>query len=139
MRGVELVADDDDDDDDDAPAPACRVCREGYASRPTELLGVYAYCVEIGLSGSGASGASGGMRWPPSARREKTFSTVSHFNAIHFSCHDAARRADAALKTPKREWEGASLRNGETLANNLLPLAAGSHCRVQTDTVVAAA
>jgi E3 ubiquitin-protein ligase UBR4 len=139
MRGVELVADDDDDDDDDAPAPACRVCREGYASRPTELLGVYAYCVEIGASSSGDSGASGGMRWPPSQRREKTFSTVSHFNAIHFSCHDAARRADAALKTPKREWEGASLRNGETLANNLLPLAAGSHCRVQTDTVVAAA
>jgi E3 ubiquitin-protein ligase UBR4 len=131
MRGVELEVADDDDDDDDAPAPACRVCREGYASRPAELLGVYAFCAET-RTRSDASPSLGG-------RREKTFSSVSHFNAIHFSCHDAARRADAALKTPKREWEGASLRNGETLANNLLPLAAGRHCAVPADALAAAA
>lgn len=28
----------------------------------------------------------------------------------------------AGLRAPKREWEGATLRNGETLCNNLLPL-----------------
>lgn len=30
----------------------------------------------------------------------------------------------AGLRAPKREWEGATLRNGETLCNNLLPLRA---------------
>lgn len=50
---------------------------------------------------------------------------VSHFNLIHSSCHQAARQADSALRAPKREWEGATLRNGETLCNNLLPLKAG--------------
>ena len=134
MRGVELELAEEEEEDDDAPAPACRVCREGYASRPAELLGVYAFCAEVRtrskVSGPGAS---------ITKRREKTFSSVSHFNAIHFSCHDAARRADAALKTPKSEWEGASLRNGETLANNLLPLAAGRHCAVSADALAAAA
>lgn len=52
------------------------------------------------------------------------YSTVSHFNAIHLSCHQAARRADAGLKTPKKEWEGAAVRNNETLCNNLLPMRA---------------
>lgn len=51
--------------------------------------------------------------------------TVSHFNLIHNSCHHSARKADSALRAPKREWEGATLRNGETLCNNLLPLKAG--------------
>lgn len=48
--------------------------------------------------------------------------TVSHFNLIHVVCHAAARRADSALRAPKREWEGATLRNGGTLVNNLLPI-----------------
>ena len=52
--------------------------------------------------------------------------TVSHFSLIHVACHQAARRADAALRHPKREWEGATLRNGETLCNNLVPVRGGS-------------
>ena len=48
--------------------------------------------------------------------------TVSHFNLIHLSCHGAARRADSNLRVSKREWEGATLRNGGTLTNNLLPV-----------------
>jgi E3 ubiquitin-protein ligase UBR4 len=40
----------------------------------------------------------------------------------NLACHAAARRADIALRTPKREWEGAALRNSETLCNNLLPI-----------------
>ena len=48
--------------------------------------------------------------------------TVTHFNLIHINCHAAARRADSALRVPKREWEGATLRNGGTLTNNLLPV-----------------
>lgn len=51
--------------------------------------------------------------------------TVSHFSLIHVACHQAARRADAALRHPKREWEGATLRNGETLCNNLVPVRGG--------------
>ena len=60
---------------------------------------------------------------------------VSHFNLIHTSCHQAARVADSGLRAPKREWEGATLRNGETLCNNLLPLKAAG----VSDTVHAAA
>lgn len=30
----------------------------------------------------------------------------------------------AGLRVPKREWDGAMLRNGETFCNNLLPLKA---------------
>jgi hypothetical protein len=133
MRGVELVGDDEDDDDDDACAPACRVCREGYASKPTELLGVYVFCIQVRDFGSRKSSLTSGSRM-----HGKQVSTVSHFNAIHFSCHERARAADAALSKPKREWEGASLRNGETFANNLLPLPAGAQCAVSIDAVVAA-
>ena len=61
--------------------------------------------------------------------------SVSHFNLIHSSCHQAARQADSALRAPKREWEGATLRNGETLCNNLLPLKAAE----VSDTLHAAA
>ena len=35
-------------------------------------------------------------------------STVSHFNAIHISCHLQAKRADVNRRPPKREWEGAA-------------------------------
>ncbi|KAL0043194.1 hypothetical protein WJX82_003929 [Trebouxia sp. C0006] len=41
--------------------------------------------------------------------------SVSHFNLIHSSCHQAARQAASALRAPKQEWERAALRNGETL------------------------
>lgn len=61
--------------------------------------------------------------------------SVSHFNLIHSSCHQAAKQADAGLRVPKREWEGATLRNGETLCNNLLPLKAAG----VSDTLHAAA
>ena len=50
------------------------------------------------------------------------FTCVSHFNAIHVSCHAAARRADGALRPPKREWDGAATRNHGTRCNALLPL-----------------
>jgi E3 ubiquitin-protein ligase UBR4 len=55
-------------------------------------------------------------------RSEWVYTTVSHFNVIHFQCHQEAKRADASLKNPKKEWEGATLRNSETLCNNLFPL-----------------
>ncbi|KAG5399265.1 hypothetical protein IGI04_021079 [Brassica rapa subsp. trilocularis] len=91
---------------------ACMVCREGYKLRPTDLLGVYSYSKRVNL-GVGTSG---------SARGECVYTTVSYFNIIHFQCHQEAKRADAALKNPKKEWEGAMLRNNESLCNSLFPV-----------------
>ncbi|KAG8384569.1 hypothetical protein BUALT_Bualt04G0131400 [Buddleja alternifolia] len=91
---------------------ACMVCREGYRLRPTDLLGIYTYSKRVNL-GVGSSG---------NARGDCVYTTVSHFNIIHFQCHQEAKRADAALKNPKKEWDGAALRNNETLCNNLFPL-----------------
>ncbi|XP_075510636.1 LOW QUALITY PROTEIN: auxin transport protein BIG-like [Primulina tabacum] len=95
---------------------ACMVCREGYRLRPTDLLGVYTYSKRVNL-GVGSSG---------NARGDCVYTTVSHFNIIHFQCHQEAKRADAELKTPKKEWDGAALRNNETLCNNLFPLRGSS-------------
>lgn len=86
---------------------ACMVCREGYSLRPNDMLGIYSYSKRVNL-GVGASGS--------------VYTTVSHFNIIHFQCHQEAKRADAALKNPKKEWEGATLRNNGTLCNCIFPL-----------------
>lgn len=91
---------------------ACMVCQEGYTLRPNDMLGVYSYSKRINL-GMGASG---------NARGECVYTTVSHFNMIHYQCHQEAKRADAALSNPKKEWEGATLRNNGTLCNCLFPV-----------------
>ncbi|KAL4322754.1 hypothetical protein S245_049914 [Arachis hypogaea] len=91
---------------------ACMVCREGYTLRPTDLLGAYSYSKRVNL-GVGASG---------SARGECVYTTVSYFNIIHFQCHQEAKRADAGLRNPKKEWDGAMLRNNESLCNSLFPV-----------------
>lgn len=91
---------------------ACMVCREGYSLRPTDLLGAYSYSKRVNL-GVGTSG---------SGRGECVYTTVSYFNIIHFQCHQEAKRADAALKNPKKEWDGATLRNNESLCNSLFPV-----------------
>nr|GMC67386.1 auxin transport protein BIG [Ipomoea batatas] len=95
---------------------ACMVCREGYRLRPTDLLGVYTYSKRVNL----------GVGTSSNARGDCVYTTVSHFNIIHFQCHQEAKRADAALKNPKKEWDGAALRNNETLCNNLFPLRGAS-------------
>lgn len=91
---------------------ACMVCREGYSLQPTDLLGFYSYSKRVNL-GVGASG---------NARGECVYTTVSYFNIIHFRCHQEAKRADAALRNPKKEWEGATLRNNASLCNSLFPV-----------------
>lgn len=91
---------------------ACMVCREGYKLRPTDLLGVYSFSKRVNL-GVGTSG---------NTRGDCVYTTVSYFNIIHFQCHQEAKRADAALKNPKKEWEGATLRNNESLCNSLFPV-----------------
>lgn len=106
LEGLEDV------EDEEEEGLSCMVCREGFRLRPTDLLGVYTYSKRVNL-GVGSSG---------NARGDCVYTTVSHFNIIHFQCHQEAKRADAALKNPKKEWDGAALRNNETLCNNLFPL-----------------
>jgi len=105
-------------EEEDDDALCCMVCREGYKVQPAELLGVYCFCkrTPAPMRRPGTAGSPAGARPGP------LYSTVSHFNLIHLACHGAARRADAALRQPKREWEGATRRNGDTLCNNLLPI-----------------
>lgn len=91
---------------------ACMVCREGYSLRPSDLLGAYSYSKRVNL----------GVATSGSARGECVYTTVSYFNIIHFQCHQEAKRADAALKIPKKEWDGAALRNNESLCNSLFPV-----------------
>ena len=135
MLGVDDISDE--EEDERQGAVVCRVCREGYKSRPRDLIGVYAFCKRVDASDASASASASASSAPSSPSRPLPrvftvgrtplggYATVSHFNAIHFACHAAARRADIALRTPKREWEGAALRNSETLANNLLPFRSG--------------
>ncbi|CAN4082734.1 unnamed protein product [Withania somnifera] len=106
LEGLEDV------EDEEEEGLACMVCREGYRLRPSYLLGVYTYSKQV-ILGVGSSG---------NARGDCVYTTVSHFNIIHFQCHQEAKRADVALKNPKKEWDGAALRNNETLCNNLFPL-----------------
>lgn len=106
----------DDVEEEEEDGVACMVCREGYGLRPTDLLGIYSYSKRVNL-GAGTSG---------STRGEYVYTTVSSFNVIHFQCHLEAKRADAVLKIPKKEWEGATLRNNESLCNSLFPLRAPS-------------
>lgn len=49
-------------------------------------------------------------------------SMVTHFTAIHKTCHDDAARADRHMQKPKLEWEGATIRNQHTRCNNWYPI-----------------
>ncbi len=51
---------------------------------------------------------------------------MTHSNFIHFTCHQNAMRADERLKIPKREWEGAIIRNEHSKCNNLYPIRGGN-------------
>ncbi len=125
---------------DGADAPAaelrCMVCREGYRLRPKELLCVYVYSKPVFASpaSSAAAAAAGGdgpaqlpvggtarMLLPDGSPCGAAYCSVTHFNVIHASCHAAARAADAALRQPKREWDGATLRNGEVRPSTRAP------------------
>ncbi|KAK8964933.1 Auxin transport protein BIG [Platanthera guangdongensis] len=105
IEGLECVEEEED-------GLACMVCREGYNLRPNEMLGAYSYSKRVNLGT--VSSANG--------RGDCVYTTVSHFNIIHFLCHQEAKRADVALKNPKKEWEGATLRNNETLCNSIFPI-----------------
>jgi E3 ubiquitin-protein ligase UBR4 len=100
----------DDMEEEGEDSLSCMVCREGYKLKTTECLGTYTFSKRV--NGGAMLGS----------RSEYIYTTVSHFNVIHFTCHQEAKRADAKLKAPKKEWEGAALRNSETLTNSIFPL-----------------
>lgn len=59
--------------------PKCIVCQEGYTKRPTEVLGMYVFSKKLKISemshsGNGFTNTIG-------------YTTVTHSNFIHFSCH----------------------------------------------------
>jgi E3 ubiquitin-protein ligase UBR4 len=112
--------------DDDEGGNVCMVCREGYGLQPTTLLGCYCFC----MVAAAAEWPGCGPPW--GTPHDLLLTTVSHFNLIHTQCHAAAKAADASLRQPKREWQGATLRNGNVLCNSLLPLAAPAGGKVET-------
>lgn len=78
----------------------CMVCKEGYRLQPGELLAAYVFCKRLSAAEAGGAAPLEGLALPRSAGF--VLSSVSHFNLIHVKCHVAARRADAALRAPKR-------------------------------------
>eukprot|EP01112_Ceratiomyxa_fruticulosa_P005979 TRINITY_DN16776_c0_g1_i1.p1 TRINITY_DN16776_c0_g1~~TRINITY_DN16776_c0_g1_i1.p1 ORF type:complete len:449 (-),score=102.01 TRINITY_DN16776_c0_g1_i1:59-1405(-) len=110
------------DFEDEDEGFTCMVCREGYRFKPREVLGIYTYSKKLALNSvsvtsSVASSSSSGL--------EQGYSTVTHMNMIHFSCHREAAKNDRQGKHPKEEWEGATLRNQQTKCNNLFPIQGG--------------
>lgn len=80
----------------------CMVCKEGCRLQPAELLAAYVFCKRLSAAEAGGAAPLEGLALPRAAGF--VLSSVSHFNLIHVKCHAAARRADAALRTPKR-WD----------------------------------
>lgn len=105
----------------------CLVCKEGYRQKPMALLATYCFCKRIAAvevpeicpplqtsSGGAPTQGSPGTVPSPGGRGGRAgravgggpagfvYCTVSHFNLIHVACHEAAKRADASLRVPKR-------------------------------------
>ncbi len=137
------------DDVIDEVGPACVVCGDGFRSRPNEVLGIYVLSrraqIDTPISSMlsafttpsttlpaiGRSGLSrrdsephmGGSRSRSvngGGSGSFCYSTVTQFNAIHLSCHRDAARSDRGSR--REEWEGATLRNSQTICNNIIPL-----------------
>lgn len=134
------------DDVIDEAGPACVVCGDGFQSRPNEALGVYVLNRRVPVNCSIGSmltsfvtpsgpapilGRAGSRRESESVIHRShsssgngsgafCYTTVSQFNAIHLSCHRDAARSDRGSR--REEWEGATLRNSQTICNNIFPL-----------------
>lgn len=74
-----------------------------------------------GTSGAQSSSSSP-QRRRSAQRRYSLISSVSAFNVIHMSCHREATRAERNMRSPRAEWDGATLRNSRVLCNSIIPL-----------------
>ncbi|KAI0565043.1 hypothetical protein FGB62_22g335 [Gracilaria domingensis] len=135
----------------DENGPSCVVCGDGFQCRPEEALGFYVHCRKVSLDylssvDDGLNRSPSAERRPEDVNEEsrlnldvwangsakgnsstgsKTsssscFTTVTHMNAIHLTCHKEAARMDRSSR--RDEWDGASLRNSQTLCNNMFPV-----------------
>uniref|UniRef100_A0A8D2L812 Ubiquitin protein ligase E3 component n-recognin 4 n=1 Tax=Varanus komodoensis TaxID=61221 RepID=A0A8D2L812_VARKO len=89
------------------PGLTCCICREGYKFQPAKVLGIYTFTKRVALE-----------EFESKARKQQGYSTVSHFNIVHYDCHLAAVR----LARGREEWESAALQNANTKCNGLLPV-----------------
>lgn len=86
---------------------ACCICREGYKFYPNKVLGIYTFTMRCVLD-----------EFENKPKRTQGYTTVSHFNVIHYDCHlEAVRHARS-----RDEWESAALQNSNTKCNGLLPI-----------------
>eukprot|EP00177_Eucheuma_denticulatum_P000016 GFKZ01000034.1.p1 GENE.GFKZ01000034.1~~GFKZ01000034.1.p1 ORF type:complete len:5357 (-),score=648.29 GFKZ01000034.1:273-16343(-) len=81
--------------------------------------------VELELFSSGRGRGQGGMSSRSGANA--CYTTVTHLNAIHMSCHKEASRADRSSR--RDEWDGAFLRNSHTKCNNMFPIRPPITCK----------
>ncbi|XP_058849008.1 E3 ubiquitin-protein ligase UBR4 isoform X2 [Acipenser ruthenus] len=89
------------------PGLTCCICREGYKFQPTKVLGIYTFTKRVAVE-----------EFENKPRKQQGYSTVSHFNIVHYDCHLAAVR----LARGREEWESAALQNANTKCNGLLPV-----------------
>ncbi|XP_031761327.1 E3 ubiquitin-protein ligase UBR4 isoform X1 [Xenopus tropicalis] len=89
------------------PGLTCCICREGYKFQPTKVLGIYTFTKRMNLE-----------ELENKSRKQQGYSTVSHFNIVHYDCHLAAVR----LARGREEWDSAALQNANTKCNGLLPV-----------------
>uniref|UniRef100_A0A672LJA4 Ubiquitin protein ligase E3 component n-recognin 4 n=1 Tax=Sinocyclocheilus grahami TaxID=75366 RepID=A0A672LJA4_SINGR len=89
------------------PGLTCCICREGYKFQPTKVLGIYTFTKRVPLE-----------EFENKPRKQQGYSTVSHFNIVHYDCHLAAVR----LARGREEWDSAALQNANTKCNGLLPV-----------------
>ncbi|XP_064395390.1 E3 ubiquitin-protein ligase UBR4-like isoform X5 [Halichondria panicea] len=85
----------------------CCICLEGYKNQPQKILGIYTYTRKVALD-----------EFENKPRKTVGYSTVSHFNVVHYECHSAAVK----LARSRDEWESATLQNANTKCNALLPI-----------------
>nr|XP_006813905.1 PREDICTED: E3 ubiquitin-protein ligase UBR4 [Saccoglossus kowalevskii] len=85
----------------------CCICREGYKYQSSKVLGIYTFTKHCNLED-----------FENKPRKVQGYSTVSHFNIVHYDCHMSAVRHARG----REEWESAALQNANTKCNGLLPL-----------------
>lgn len=59
----------------------CFICREGYASQPNQVMGIYTFTKRYPLE-----------EFEQKSRKTMGYTTVSHFNVVHTNCHMSAIR-----------------------------------------------
>jgi len=94
----------------------CIICQEGYQESNQDLMGVYVFVKKIIMAADKVI----------SKNEEAGYTSVTHFNSIHFKCHRNAYDADSNRKKALSEWDGAQIRNSHTKCNGLFPIKGGS-------------